>query len=170
MKSSVEMRFQKTPNKAIDAKASLKGLIKMIDTYDRPGDAYAEETYARSGIYKAGLIDKPRKRIPKIGVYAEAGIGRAKAEFSVFDAEAKGPNVSVKGEASLLGLEAMARPELVSASATAGPVTAKLGLCADTGVSAGIDGFEVKILGTGYRIGPRTSISLFGSELSFQFL
>uniref|UniRef100_A0A672LKV0 Uncharacterized protein n=1 Tax=Sinocyclocheilus grahami TaxID=75366 RepID=A0A672LKV0_SINGR len=117
----------------------------MIDTFDRPADTNAEGTYARSGTY-AG------KRIPKAGYIAEAGVGRARAEASIFEAEAKGPNTSAGAEASV--------------SAKAGPVSGKLGLGVDTGASIGLDGLEVKILGTGISIGPKTCISFLGSEVS----
>ncbi|KTG04409.1 hypothetical protein cypCar_00031846 [Cyprinus carpio] len=144
------------------AHVTLSNFIDIIDTADRPANAIAEGTYARSGTY-AG------KRIPKTGVYAEAGVGRACAEFSVFEAEAKGPNASASAEASVarLGAGAEARAEVGSASAQAGPFSMKVGLGLDTRVSLGIvDGLEVKVLGTGFTIGPRTSISLLGSEVS----
>ncbi|KAK9966912.1 hypothetical protein ABG768_003994 [Culter alburnus] len=138
----------------------------MIDTYDRPGDAYAEGTYAGAGTYAAAFEDEPGKRIPKAGAYAAAGVGRARAEYSVLEAEAKGPNASAGAEASLTGVAAMARAEIASASAKAGPVGAKLGLGFDTGASIGVDGLEAKFLGTGISIGPKTSISVLGSEVS----
>ncbi|XP_067243166.1 uncharacterized protein [Chanodichthys erythropterus] len=139
--------------------------LNMIDTYDRPGNAYAESNYARSGTYSAAFENEPGKRIPKIGAYAEAGVGRARAEFSVSEAEAKGPNASAGAEASVIGVAAMARAEIVSASAKAGPVGAKLGLGFDTGASAGLGGVEAKFLGTGFSIGPKTGISVLGSEV-----
>ncbi len=55
----------------------------ISDTYDRPGSAHTAGTYARAGSY-----DEAGKIIPKTGVYAEAGVGRARAEYSVFEAEA----------------------------------------------------------------------------------
>uniref|UniRef100_A0A673NC57 Uncharacterized protein n=1 Tax=Sinocyclocheilus rhinocerous TaxID=307959 RepID=A0A673NC57_9TELE len=145
---------------------SVRNTIDMIDTFDRPADANAEGTYARSGTYATSPEDEPGKRIPKAGVYAEAGVGRASAEYSIFEAEAKGPNASAGAEVSVVGAGAMARAEIASVSAKAGPVSAKLGLGFDTGVSAGLDGLEAKILGTGISIGPKTSISLLGSEVS----
>ncbi len=148
------------------ANVSMRSTIDMIDTFDRPADAKAEGTYARSGTYAISPEDEPGKRIPKAGAFAEAGIGRACAEYRVFEAEAKGPNASAGAEASLVGVGAMARAELASVSAKAGPVSAKLGLGVDTGASIGLDGLEAKILGTGISIGPKTSISLLGSELS----
>ncbi|CAM4731386.1 unnamed protein product [Leuciscus chuanchicus] len=137
--------------------------IDMVDTFDRPGDAYAEGAYARAGTYGG-------KRIPKTGVYAKAGYGRAGAEYSIFKAVAKGPNASVGAEASLVKAGAMARAELGSVSANAGPVRMKLGLGVDTGASVGVNGVEAKFLGTGFSIGPKTSVSVLGSELSFSVL
>ncbi|RXN07876.1 hypothetical protein ROHU_032076 [Labeo rohita] len=138
----------------------------MIDTFDREADTIVEDTYARSEAYAHAFEDEPGKRIPKAGVHAEAGIGRASAEFSVFEAKAKGPNVSAGAEVSIAGAGAMARAEIASASAQAGPIGVKVGLGVDTGVSAGADGFEAKILGTGISVGPKTSISFLGSEVS----
>ncbi|XDV14245.1 hypothetical protein PO909_002421 [Leuciscus waleckii] len=130
----------------------------MVDTIDRPAKATAK--------------DKPGKRIPKAGVYAEAGVGRAHAEFSIFEAEARGPNASASAEATVarLGAGAMAQAEVASASAVAGPVGVKLGLGVDTGGYIGLGGVEAKILGIGFSIGAKTSISFLNSELSFSFL
>lgn len=138
----------------------------MIETFDRPGNADAEICYARAGTYANASENQPGKRIPKAGVFAEAGVGRARAEFSVFQAEAKGPNASVGAEASMVEVGAMARAELASASAKAGPIGVKLGLGVDTGASAGVNGLEAKFLGTGVSIGPKTSVSVVGSEVS----
>ncbi len=148
------------------ANVSVSNAINMIDTFDRPADSSAESTYARSGTYAVNPEDKPGKRIPRAGAFAEAGVGRARAEFSVFEAEAKGPNASARADANVVGAGAMARAEIASASAQAGPVGVKVGLAVDTGISAGVDGLEVKFLGTGFSIGPKTSISLLGSEVS----
>ncbi|XP_052466558.1 uncharacterized protein LOC128022810 [Carassius gibelio] len=151
--------------------ASGSGIIGMIDTIDRPADANAEGTYARAGAYAEAFENKPGKRIPKAGVYAEAGIGRASAEFSVFRVEAKGPNAAASAEATAarLGAGAMAQAEIGSASASAGPLDVKLGLGVDTGGYIGLGGVEAKFLGTGFSIGRKTSISFLNSELSFSF-
>lgn len=97
--------------------------------------------------------------------HSKAGVGRARAEHSVF--ESKGPNASAEAELSDHQASAMARAELASASAKVGPLGAKLGVGLDTGASVGTDGLEVKLLGTGFSIGQKNSISLFGSEISF---
>ncbi|XP_054912814.1 uncharacterized protein LOC129377106 [Poeciliopsis prolifica] len=141
------------------------GLLDVIDNFDRPGDAYTEDTYARSGTYADGLENKTGKRVPKAGAYAEAGVGRARAEFSVFEAEARGPNASAGAGANPLGASAFARAELAGASAAAGPVKVKVGLGVDTGVSVGAHGLEAKVLGTGFTIGERPSVSILGNEL-----
>ncbi len=138
----------------------------MIDTYDRPSSANTEGGYAKQGFYASGYENKPGKRIPKAGYRAEAGIGKARAEYSVFEAEANGPNASAGAEASVVKVGAMARAEIASASAKAGPLGVKVGLGFDTGASAGLDGVEVKFLGTGISIGSKTSISVLGSEAS----
>ncbi|XP_063297006.1 uncharacterized protein LOC134585512 [Pelobates fuscus] len=159
--------FSKRPSiSPFSATASPSGVFNMIDTFDREPDAFAKETFASAKTYKNFFNDKTGKRIPKIGAYAEAGIGKARAEVSVFEAEARGPNASAGAEASLTGVSAMAKAEIASASASAGPLGVKVGLGVDTGVSAGVDGVEVKFLGTGIKFGPTTSVSLVGSEVS----
>ncbi|XP_050978687.1 uncharacterized protein LOC127173091 isoform X2 [Labeo rohita] len=141
--------------------------INIIETFDRPKKKYAKKNvYTQAGKYAHGHEDKPGKRIPKAGVYAEAGVGRARAEASIFEAEAKGPNASAGAEVSLVGLGAMARAEIASASAKAGPVGVKVGLGVDTGASIGLGGVEAKFLGTGISLGPKTSVSVLGSEAS----
>ncbi len=151
------------------AGASGSGLIGMIDTFDREPDANAEGTYTRAGSYAEAFGKKPGTRIPRAGVYAEAGVGRASAEYRIFRVEAKGPNASAGAEATVarLGVGAMAQAEIASASASAGPLDVKLGLGVDTGAYIGLGGVEAKFLGTGFSIGQKTSISFLGSELSF---
>ncbi|KAE8292740.1 hypothetical protein D5F01_LYC07832 [Larimichthys crocea] len=141
----------------------------MIDTFDRPGDAFAAGTYAGTGTIAEGLENKPGKRIPKAGAYAGAGVGYARAEWSVFDAEAKGPNAGVGAgvSAASLSAQAMAKAELASASAAAGPVKATLGLALDTGASISPTQIEAKVAGTGISFGRRMGISLFGSGIEF---
>uniref|UniRef100_A0A3Q4NB98 Uncharacterized protein n=1 Tax=Neolamprologus brichardi TaxID=32507 RepID=A0A3Q4NB98_NEOBR len=145
--------------------ADLDGLVGMIDTFDRPGKAFAAGTYAGADAFADGFEDKPGKRVPKAGVFAAAGVGYARAEWSVFDAEAKGPNASAGVGASLssLSARAFARAEVASASASAGPLKAKVGLAVDTGVGIGARGLEAQVLGTGFTIGPTLRISLLGN-------
>eukprot|EP00079_Xenopus_tropicalis_P032734 XP_017946505.1 PREDICTED: uncharacterized protein LOC108645715 [Xenopus tropicalis] len=146
---------------------SASSLLDIIDTFDRPGEASAVGPYAETGSYThGGGENEPGKRVPKAGAYAGAGVGRAKAEYSVFEAEAKGPNASASAEAKPYAVGAMARAEVGSASAAAGPVKVTLGLGVDTGVQVGVDGVEVKLLGTGIRLGPSPSVSVLGSEVS----
>lgn len=155
-----------TIEKSTAQKNALSGLISMIDTYDRPASATAEGSYAKQKAYKEACKDEPSKRIPKAGYIAEAGFGRARVEASIFEAEARGPNASACAEANALKLEAMARAELVSVSAKAGPLAGKLGVGLDTGASVGWDGVEVKFLGTGISLGPKMGVSILGSEAS----
>ncbi|KAK2851935.1 hypothetical protein Q5P01_008211 [Channa striata] len=149
--------------------AGLPGVLRMIDTFDRPGNASATGPYANAGAFAEGFENKPGKRLPKAGANTEAGVSHARAEWSVFDAEVKGPNTSagVNASAADLGASAFAKAELASASATAGPVKATAGLSANTGVSVGPTGVEAKLLGTGFSIGRKTSFSLFGSGIEF---
>ncbi|XP_026131737.1 uncharacterized protein LOC113111327 [Carassius auratus] len=146
-----------------------KSLLGMIDTYDRSASANAEGGYAEQGFYASGFENKPGKRLPKAGYLAEAGVGRARAEYSIFEAEAKGPSASFDGEAKIGKLGAMARAEIASASAKAGPIGVKVGLGFDTGASIGVGGVEAKILGIGFSFGSKMGVSLLGSEVSFSF-
>ncbi|CAK6984816.1 hypothetical protein D9C73_010649 [Scomber scombrus] len=142
----------------------------MIDTFDRPGNAFTAGTYAGAGMFAEGLKNKHGKRIPKAGLYAGAGVGHARVEWSICDAEAKGPNAGAIVSASLAtGAKAMAKAEIASASASAGPVKATVGLSADTGVGIGLTGVEAKLFGTGFSFGRKMSISLFGTGFEFNF-
>lgn len=152
-----------------DVSVGLPGTLEMIDTFDRPGKAFAAGIYAGSGTFAEAFDDKPGKRIPKAGVYAAAGVGYARAEWSIFDAEAKGPNASagVGASAASLSAKAFAKAELASASASAGPLKATVGLAADTGVGIGLTGVEAKVLGTGFSSGRKMGVSLFGTGFEF---
>ncbi|KAM4611048.1 uncharacterized protein ACJ7VT_014148 [Polymixia lowei] len=152
-----------------DVSVGVPGALEMIDTFDRPGHASACGTYAGAGSFAHAFEDKPGKRIPKAGLYAGAGVGKARAEWSVFDAEANGPNASagIGASAASLSARAFARAEVASASASAGPVKATVGLSADTGVGIGATGVEAKVLGTGFSFGRKMGVSLFGSGFEF---
>ncbi|XP_043085176.1 uncharacterized protein LOC122331731 [Puntigrus tetrazona] len=164
---NIKKEMNKKPNiQLASVNVDLLDTINVIDTFDRPADASTKGRYAQCGKYALGFEDKPGHRIPKAGVYAEAGVGRVAAEVSVLEAEAKGPNASAGVGASVTGAGMMARAEVGSVSAKAGPVAAKLGLGVDTGVSIGAGGLEAKFLGTGITFGPKTSVSLLGSEVS----
>lgn len=148
------------------ANVDVLGILKIIDTFDRPSNARAEGTYALSGTHAQKHINEPGERIPKAVAFAGAGVGLARAEFSVFEVEAKGPNASACAEANVVGAGAIARAEVASASAKVGPVGVKVGLGFDTGATVGLGGVEVKILGSGVRLGPNTGVSFLGSEVS----
>lgn len=152
--------------KATPGHKDIVNTTSINDTYQRPGSAYTEGKIVQAGRYVEGQEDEAGRIIPKTGVYAEAGVGRAHAEYSLFEAEAKGPNASAGAETSLVGVGAMARAELASASAKAGPIGLKVGLGVDTGASIGVNGVEVKVLGTGISVGQKTSVSVLGSEVS----
>jgi len=78
----------------------------MIDTIDRPGRASASGFYADARTSATGLENKPMKRIPKAEVFAGAGVGHARAEWSVFEAEAKAEvSADTKVEIGLMGAE-----------------------------------------------------------------
>lgn len=149
---------------------NMAGIVEMIDTFDRPAKAFAVGPYAGADAYADGFEDKPGKRVPKAGVYAKAGVGHARAEWSIFDAEAKGPNASARASLSPLSARAFARAEVASASASAGPFKAKVGLAVDTGVGIGASGLEAQVLGTGFTIGPRVKISLLGNSFELNLV
>ncbi|KAF4084726.1 hypothetical protein AMELA_G00109210 [Ameiurus melas] len=142
-----------------------EGIVNVIDNFDRPRNAYAEGPYAGTGTYAHAFNNKPGERVPKAGAVAEAGVGRAGAAWGVYSAGAKGPNASAKAEANVLGAGAIARAEIGSVSAVAGPVSVKLGLGVDTGVTVSPTKVELKFLGTGLTLGEEMGISLLGNEV-----
>lgn len=144
--------------------AEPQGILDIIDYYDRPGQAYAEGLYAGTDTYAHAFEDEPGKRIPKAGAVAEAGVGRVGAAWSIFSAEAKGPNAAAKAEANILEAGAIAKAEVGSAAAFAGPLNVKVGLGVDTGIKINPDKVELKLLGTGLTLGSTLGISFFGSE------
>ncbi|KAA8591497.1 hypothetical protein FQN60_002440, partial [Etheostoma spectabile] len=134
----------------------------LIHAMDRPGKAFAAGTYAGAGKFEDELDEET-------GVYAGAGVGHVQAEWSYFEAEAKGPNASAGAEISrAVGVRAMAKAELASASASAGPVKATVGLALDTGGSLGPSGVEAKVLGTGFSFGRTMGVSLFGTGVEIK--
>lgn len=92
----------------------------------------------------------------------------AHAEWSIFEAEAKGPSAGTEAKTEFLSARAFATAELASASASVGPAKATVGLSADTGVEVGLTQVEAKVLGTGISIGRRVGISLFGTGFEFK--
>ncbi len=133
----------------------------MSDSLDRPGTAFTAGAYADSGTCE----DRHGQR----GKYTAAGVGYARAEWSLCDAEAKGPNAgtgyTISDES---GARAFAKAELGSVSATAGPVKATVGLAADTGIGVGPSGVEAKVLGTGVKLGRTVGFSVLGSGFEFK--
>ncbi|KAI1890251.1 hypothetical protein AGOR_G00151790 [Albula goreensis] len=120
----------------------------------------AQGPYANASMYSF-------KETPGVGAKAEAGVGRARRSEGRMEVEARGPNAAASAAVSLTGAEAMARAELAGASATAGPLNLKVGLGVDTGASIGPGGVEAKVLGCGFTVGPKISMSLFGNEFGF---
>uniref|UniRef100_A0A8C1K4V8 Uncharacterized protein n=1 Tax=Cyprinus carpio TaxID=7962 RepID=A0A8C1K4V8_CYPCA len=116
--------------------------------------------------YIPGFEDKLGRWMPNAGHTAEDGVGQACPENPIIKAEVKGPSSSSGVKVSAVGVEAMARAEVASASVKAGQVGVKVGLGFDTGACVGEDGVEAKFLGTGFTIGQKTSISVLGSEAS----
>lgn len=105
-------------------------------------------------------IDRPGK--------AFATDNHARAEWSIFDAEAKGPSAGTEATAEGLQARAFAKAELASASASVGPAKVTVGLSADTGVEVGLTQVEAKVLGTGISLGRKVGVSLFGTGFEFK--
>ncbi|KAL2260549.1 hypothetical protein VTK26DRAFT_5416 [Humicola hyalothermophila] len=126
-------------------------LESVIDNWDRP--AYADSTpgeYADAGVYHTRTTQ---------GVYAQAGVGMARAGCSVAEVEARGPNVAAGAQAGMVsGVSVFAHAELASAQASVAGVTAKVGLNANTGFSAGPDGVSAEFLGFGFAVGPHLEV------------
>lgn len=144
--------------------AGLKGIMENLD---RPQKSSTEDAYVTAEAFADGFEDELGQCLPKAGVRVKAGLPSARTECSIFEVEAKLPNACAGAEASVqyLGAQAYLKAEIGSVSASAGPVKAKLGLAVDTGVGISVLGVEAQVLGTGFSIGRRTSVSLFGSEL-----
>ncbi|XP_078144530.1 uncharacterized protein LOC139920436 [Centroberyx gerrardi] len=94
----------------------------MSNNFDRPPKAFCKRPYAETKSYAHGFENKPGKRLPKAGWSGSAGVGHARAECSIFDAETKGANVSAEIEASPSTLRASGKADLGSVSFSAGPV------------------------------------------------
>ena len=138
----------------------------MYSNYDREGDSESTASYSETSTYAVAFGDEPGEWIPKAGMKAKAGMGQATAEYSFLKAKAKGPNAKAKAEIDAVdGVEAMVDAEIVSASASAGPLKVKAGLGFKTGIKAGPTGVEAKFLGTGIMIGEETGVSILGSEV-----
>ncbi|KAJ8391253.1 hypothetical protein AAFF_G00095200 [Aldrovandia affinis] len=133
---------------------------KAIIHYDEEPDFSAEDPYAGIGTYGTSNGN---------GFTAEAGLLKAKQSNGNSEIGATLATAKLGSEFSLHKVSAMADVEVISVSAKAGPVDAKLGLGAKTGASIGADGVEVKVLGTGFTFGKRISVSVFGSEIGFSW-
>lgn len=105
-------------------------------------------------------IDRPGR--------AFADDNHARAEWSIFDAEAKGPSAEAEATTEFLRARAFAKAELASASASVGPAKATVGLSADSGIEISPTQVEAKVLGTGFSLGRKVGISLFGTGFEFE--
>lgn len=105
-------------------------------------------------------IDRPGK--------AFASDSHARAEWSIFDAEVKGPSAGAEAAAEGVQARAFAKAEVASASASVGPAKVTVGLSADTGVEVGLTQVEAKVLGTGISFGRKMGVSLFGTGFEFK--
>lgn len=151
-----------------DISTSVSGALEMIDTFDRPGKASCGKAFKRADAYANGFEDKAMKRIPKAGVSFAAGYLHAQAEWKICKASAMGPNVGAEATASLTsGASVFYKAELASASASAGPLKAKVGLSAETGASISLLHVEGKFLGTGFSFGKKMGFSVLGSGFEF---
>lgn len=78
-----------------------------------------------------------------------------------------GPDASAEVEASLtsVSIKVFGKAQLASASLTAGPVKATVGLAADTGAKISLAGVEAKVFGTGFSFGRKMGLSWLGNGI-----
>uniref|UniRef100_A0A3Q4BQ29 Uncharacterized protein n=1 Tax=Mola mola TaxID=94237 RepID=A0A3Q4BQ29_MOLML len=120
------------------------------DTIQRPGPWYWVED----------KIDRPDRLFTTDNL--------ARAEWSIFDAEARGLSSGYEASTGGLSARAFAKAELAGASASAGALKATFGLSADTVVEIGLKQLEAKVLGPGVTLGHKVAVSLFGTRLEFK--
>uniref|UniRef100_A0A7E4VZB5 LRAT domain-containing protein n=1 Tax=Panagrellus redivivus TaxID=6233 RepID=A0A7E4VZB5_PANRE len=94
----------------------------------------------------------------------EVNIGDTVVKVSAGSAEA-GAKVWEKDVGLDLGFKANAR----AGSASVGPASIEVGPSLDTGVKAGKDGVGLTVFGVGAEIGKKTSVSLFGFKVGWDF-
>ncbi|XP_017570815.1 uncharacterized protein LOC108437902 [Pygocentrus nattereri] len=138
-----QRRRQRLDKKLKVAYTGVEMVAHVIDNYDRPRNSYAKGVYANTDKYAYAFSNKPGQRIPKAGVMAQAGVGRAEIECSIFEAEANGPNASAGAEANVLKAVAVAQAEVGSVGASMGPLEVKA-----RGPNVGAEA-EVSLLGAG---------------------
>lgn len=146
----------------VTAHTALKHVIDTIGNIDRPGDASADGTYAEKEATASEYDPKTGLWFPRAKASASTGLGRAQAEWSIFHAEARGPNAGAKAEACIDGVSAFARAEVARASATAGPVKATVRVGLENGGKVGVTGVEAKLLGNGFSFGRKMGVSVCG--------
>ncbi|KAJ8412253.1 hypothetical protein AAFF_G00145200 [Aldrovandia affinis] len=129
-----------------------------VNHYDEEPDFSAEHPYFGIGTYGTSKPD---------GFTAQIGLGNTKQLVGDVEVERKLANAKIGHEFSLKKVSAMADAELMSVSGKVGPVDAKVGLSVKTGAAIGTDGLEAKVLGTGFTLGKRISVSFLGSEIGF---
>lgn len=130
----------------------------LIENCDRAAFATASDMpSADSGTYQTRST---------AGIYTRATTMEARAGVSVLEAAALGPNAGAGLHAGPSGLTAYAKAEAVRAEVSAAGLTVGVGLGVNSGLSLGVDGLEVAVLGFGFSVGPRMAVKLPIADVS----
>ncbi|KAJ7985113.1 hypothetical protein DPEC_G00348710 [Dallia pectoralis] len=102
--------------------------------------------------------------------HVDCSLGKSEVDLGgKLKLEGRFPNASLAAGVTDKGFKVMTTAELIGGSASHGQITATLRAAADTGVEICQDQVGVQFLGTGFSIGRKTSISLFGSKFEWDF-
>ncbi|XP_013984794.1 uncharacterized protein [Salmo salar] len=170
--------MKRSEETSIPVKASIETM------YDNEVDSEGE-WHGEAGVYKGELdIGGVRSvtRLANMGVggmaskkkgvsgHVDYELGKTQLDLGgELMVEGRLPSAGVAAGITNEGVKAMATAELLGASVSHGKATATMRLAADTGFGVGKDGIEAQFLGTGFSIGKKTSISLFGSKFEWDF-
>jgi hypothetical protein len=133
----------------------------LIDNHDREGNAFANTNESHAGCYETRT---------KVGVCADAYVAKARAEYSIFSAEASALEASAGASYGWVdGLNAGASAKIVWAEADAGFVSAGIGLQLDCGAAISCTGFSVTLFGFGVSFGSKMSFKLPFASVSVSF-
>ncbi|ETI53580.1 hypothetical protein F441_03472 [Phytophthora nicotianae CJ01A1] len=116
---------------------------RTVDHYDRQAGAISRGLYTRSEVSRQRL---------SVEASTKAVMGEARAQASIFEAGAYGPNVGAHARAGVGGVGGFLTAELGRVEVKTGVVNVGMCLNINSGIHVGVDNFKVKILGvTVYR-------------------
>ncbi|KAK1898193.1 Structure-specific endonuclease subunit slx4 [Dissostichus eleginoides] len=99
-------------------------------------------------------------------------IEQTPSEYKIYPKDvrltAKGPSAGIEVHEGPGKAAAFVRAELGSTSLAAGPMKATAALSADTGLGVSAGSVEAKVLGTGFTVGRKVGVSLFGTGFEFK--